>query len=123
VIVLGDQILIAIPSDRLFQPATSTIKPQAYSTLNMVAKYINSFTKMLVKISAYTDASGSQRVDQVLSQQQAQNVAKYLSADGVDARLLYAIGNGGTKLVQKNSQDWYGNDNYRIEITMEKLHV
>ena len=123
IVVLGDQILVAIPSDRIFQPATATIIPQSYVTLDLLAQYINSYQKMLVKVAVYTDATGSERVDLALSQQQAQSIAKYLTADGVDARILYAIGKGGVNLVQKNTLEWSGNDNYRIEITMEKLHV
>lgn len=123
IIELGDQILIVIPSSRLFNDTTSTIRPQAYSTLNLVAQYINSFTKMLVKVSAYTADTGVSSVDTSLSKQQAGHVAKALLAEGVDARILYAEGYGGTHLVSKNVDDWDGNDNYRIEITLEKLYV
>ncbi len=125
VIVLGDHIMIVLRSARIFYPATSTIKPQSYSTLKLVSSYINQYTKILVKVSAYTNYSGSETADLALSQQQANNVAKMLTAWGVDARILYALGCGGTHLVEKNiptgNED--GNDNYRIEITLEKLYV
>ncbi|VVC76689.1 putative lipoprotein YiaD [Aquicella siphonis] len=123
VVVLGDQILIVLPSARIFNPMSSKIKPDAYSTLNLVSKYINSYTKMLVKVAAYTGAFGSNDVNLSLSQEQAESVAKYLSAAGVNARVLYATGYGGTHLVQRNSNTWDGNENYRIEITLEKLYV
>ena len=122
IIVLGDQILIVVPSARLFNPMTATLKPQAYSTLYKVAQYINSYTKMLVKVTAYTDDSGTSSIDLALSKQQAERVAKVLLASGIDARVLYAVGAGGTRLVTKNSMDW-DSDNYRIEITLEKLYV
>lgn len=122
IVVLGDQILIVLPSARLFNPMTSTLKAQAYSTLYLVAQYINQYTKMLVKVSAYTDASGTSSADLALSQQQAERVAKILLASGVDARVLYATGYGGTRLVTKNTMNW-DTDNYRIEITLEKLYV
>lgn len=123
IIVLGDQILIVIPSARLFNPMTSTINPSAYSTLKLVARYINQYTKMLVKISAYTNDLGSDCVNLALSEQQAENVARFLAASGIDARLLYAKGYGGTHLVESNAKIWDGSDNYRIEITLEKLKV
>jgi len=122
-IVLGEQILIAIPSERLFDTMTSNVKPQAYSTLELMARYINQYTKILVKVSAYTAASGSKSADLALSKQQASNVAKLLLASGVNARILYAEGYGGTHLVVKNTFGWQESDNYRIEITLEKLHV
>lgn len=121
VVVLGDQVLIMAPSARLFNYMSSTIRPSQYGTVDLIAQYINQFTKTLVKVSAYTDDSGSKGVDLALSKQQAKNVAKLLSGYGVDARLLYAEGYGGTHLVERSTMQWGGSDNYRIEITLEKL--
>jgi len=121
IIVLGDQVLIVIPSSRLFQAMSSEVKTQAYSTLNLVSEYINGVTKVTVKVAAYTNDTGSKRVDLALSQEQAERVAKALMMNGVNARVLYAVGYGGTHLVEKNSLDWDDSDNYRIEITMEKI--
>lgn len=122
IVVLGDQILIVIPSSRLFEVNTSRIKPAAYSTLDMVTQYINKYTKMLVKVSAYTSNNGTESVDQVLSDEQAQHVAKYLASAGLNSRVLYASGYGGSRIVTRNSDGW-DSDNYRIEITLEKLEV
>jgi outer membrane protein OmpA-like peptidoglycan-associated protein len=123
IIVLGDQVLIVLPSARLFEPMTPKIKSDAYSTLELTAKYINSYTSMLVKVSAHTNALGSKDVNFSLSQAQAESVARVLEASGVSARVLYASGYGGTHLVEKNSWVWDGSDNYRIEIALEKLYV
>lgn len=122
-IVLGDQILIIIPSARIFNAMTAHIKPDAYSTLSMVVEYINRYTKMLVKISTYTNATGSEEVDLALSNEQAQSLEKFLLATGLDTRLIYACGYGGTRLVSRNTLDWDSSDNYRVEITLEKLYV
>src|SRR5262249_19876005 len=45
IIILGDQILIVIPSARIFNAMTSDIKPDSYSTLKLVAAFINRYTK------------------------------------------------------------------------------
>lgn len=123
IVTLGDQILIVIPSDRLFNPLTASVKPQAYSTIELLAQYINQYTKTLVKVSAFTPVTGSPRAEMVLSKMQAENIAKLLFASGVDARILYAEGYGGTHLVVPTSLSWGESDNYRIEITLEKLYV
>jgi outer membrane protein OmpA-like peptidoglycan-associated protein len=123
VVELGDQILIMIPSSRLFEGMSYDVTPQAYSNLGLVAKYINGFTKMTVRVAAFTNDTGSSRVALALSEQQAQSVAKALLANGVDARVLYSVGYGGTRLVDKNTSEWDENDNYRVEITLEKLYV
>lgn len=123
IIELGDQIMIVMPSARIFQALTPTIKPQSYETLQMVSTFINRYTKTLVKISAHTNLSNSPTADYALSAQQATAIERFLVDSGVDARMLYAEGYGGTHLVQKNDNSWFGNDNYRIEITFEKLYV
>lgn len=122
IVVLGDQILIVLPSARIFNDYSSDIKSQAYTTLALVSQFINQYTKMLVKISVYTGVSSSSDVDFALSQEEAKNVAKFLLASGVDARVLYAEGCGGSHPVMNVSSGW-DSDNYRIEITLEKLYV
>ncbi|OGT47758.1 MAG: hypothetical protein A3E83_04965 [Gammaproteobacteria bacterium RIFCSPHIGHO2_12_FULL_41_20] len=122
-IVLGDQIRLVLSSEQLFHSMTATIRPQAYSILYMVARYINQYTTMSVTIAAYTDATGSARVRTVLSKDQASSIVKFLGAAGVNTRVLYGVGYGGRHLIAKNSTDWDTSDNYRIEITLEKLPV
>lgn len=122
VIVLGDQVLIVLRSARIFEPQTATIKSQAYSTLDMVARYINRFHKILVRVAAYTSDTGSRAGDLALSTQQADHIARYFTAKNVDARILYATGEGGTKLVDDARLDWDASDNYRVEITLERLY-
>lgn len=122
VVVLGDQILVVMPSARLFKPMSSTIKPSAYSTVEMLAAYVNQFIKTTVKVAAYTADTGSKSLDDGLSQEQSQRLVHLLTAYGIDARLLYAEGYGSAHLVLPNSAGW-DSDNYRIEITLEKLYA
>lgn len=123
IIILGDQIMIVLPSARIFEYMTATIKGEAFSTLAMVGRYINRFVKTSVKVAVYTNDTGARPLDLALSQQQAESVAKFLLASGVNSRLLYAVGCGGTNLVVNTGLQWDGSDNYRIEITFEKLFV
>lgn len=121
VVVLGDQILIVIPSARVFNPYSTVINPEAYSTLMLIAAYVNRYTKMLVKISVYTANTGACTTDLALSQAEAQKLAKFLQACNLDARILYSQGYGGIHQVT-GSTNW-DSDNYRIEITFQKLYV
>ena len=122
VIVLGDQVLIVIPSSKIFDGPTPNIRPGATQTMYLVSKMISSYPNMSVKVSGYTTAMGADRVNQSLSQQQAEVVAKYLWRNGVNTRLLYAAGYGCTNLVTKYSLDETTINN-RIEIVLEKVPV
>jgi outer membrane protein OmpA-like peptidoglycan-associated protein len=123
VIVLGDQVLIVLLSQMLFNDMTPTLKPYAYSTLDLIAELINGYPNMAVKVAAYTNATYSARVSRALCDAQAKAVVKYLWRRGINTRLLFAAGYGGVDLVEKNSQISDGGYNYRIEISLEKLPV
>lgn len=122
IIILGDQVLIVIPSARLFFDYSAQIKPSSYSTLDMVTCFMNRYVKTLVKIKAYTADTCTPRVSKSLSKHQADNVMRYFEANGLGARMLYAYGADGSDLVVSNCLGW-DSDNYRIEITFEKLYV
>lgn len=121
VINLGNQVKIVLPSSLLFHSMTATLNTSAYAMLDLVAEYLRAMTKISVQIAAYTNATGPARINQELSQEQANSVARYLWKDGVNARLMTAAGYGGTHLVTQNSFDWNAGDNYRVEITAEKV--
>lgn len=122
-IVLGDHIMLVIPSDHLFNSMTPVIKPGAYSTLDSVAAYINTYHTMTVRVAAYTSAAGSPRVNLALSKEQAESIVRYLWEKKVNTRMMTATGMGGTNPVVDDSTGWNHNLNYRIEITMEKMPV
>lgn len=124
IILLGDQILMVLPSHYLFQDQAAVLRPTAYSTLDLVGEFINGFTTMSVTVTAYINPTNYfMRQGKALSKLQAENVVKYLWRSGVNTRLLVAEGAGGTRPVASRSLAWDEGANYRVEITMEKLPV
>lgn len=121
VFVLGDQVMIVMPSILVFNDTTPNIRYSAYSTLDLVSQLIGNYVNMSVHVAAYTNAINAGEIDLALTQQQAESVARYLWKRCQNTRLLYASGYGATHLVTCNSVNCAGNDNYRIEITFEKL--
>ncbi len=120
VIVLGDQVMLVMHSSQLFNAMTPVIRAGEYSTLDLIAEYINGYTTMTVKIAAYTNNVGDNSVNYALSKEQAASVVRYLWQRGVNTRMLTAAGMGGTHVVEPGCPTWEG-WNYRVEITMEKL--
>lgn len=121
VFILGDQIMIILFSNNIFNCMTPVIRESACSTLNLVTQLIGNYTNMSVNIAAYTNQSDCPRIDLQLSKAQADSIARYLWRHGVNTRLLSAEGYGGTGFVTRNSPCCPNNANYRIEITLEKL--
>jgi outer membrane protein OmpA-like peptidoglycan-associated protein len=122
VLILGDQIMLVLPSAQVFNGMTPDIHAQAYSTLDLVAQLINSYTTMSVRVGAYTNDIGNKEVNQVVAEQQANAIVKYLWTR-LHTRVLSGYGYGGENLIERNNLSWAEGANYRIEITLEKLPV
>ncbi len=122
VIILGDQILIVLPSQYVFVEGTPTLQPYAYKTLDLVSQFISGYPNISVKVAAYTGTNGPERISRSLTQEQANAVTNYLWNTNINTRLLYAEGGDGDRPVTATVSDWDG-ANYRVEITLEKLPV
>lgn len=124
VYVLGDQVMLVLSSATFFQRLTPVLRPESYSTLDQIAELISGYPNMMVKISAYATMAGPQQINRALSQQQADVIAKYLWRKGINTRMLYSAGYGDThRVVVNEDDDSIASDNYRVEITLEKLPV
>ena len=117
---LGDQMLVVLPSSGIFNNDSSTINPESYSTLKLTSQYISNYAPMSVKVAGFTNDSGSVTVDKNLSQQQADQVVKFLMESHTNARVIYAKGYGSKQLIERNSGNWNSGNN-RIEISFQKL--
>jgi outer membrane protein OmpA-like peptidoglycan-associated protein len=122
VIELGDQVMIMVPTSEIFNSGSSHIRPTAYPTLDLITQYINSYPNTTVKIAAYTSQMGSCSVNLALSEQQASCIERYLWRKEVNTRILTAAGYGGSNPVTRDDGNW-ASENYRIEITFEKVPV
>lgn len=120
VFVLGDQVMIVLPSYLIFYPFSSNIYYSSYCTLDLVSQLIGNYTNMSIKVAAFTNDSGNCQIDLSLSRQQAERVERYLWKHGVCTRFIYAEGCGGAHLVTNNFKGWES-PNFRVEITFEKL--
>lgn len=121
VLILGDQVKFVIPSANIFSGMTSCIRPEAYCVLSQIAQLICCFPNISVEVAAYTNDVGPAAINQALSQEQAESVVKYLWKIGICTRLIYALGKGPCKLIEMSCGCWDQGNNYRIEITLEKL--
>lgn len=121
IVIIGDQVLIVLPSYHLFQPWSAEFKGQAYSTLRLTAEFLQTMTNMSITVTAYLGECALKTRNLLITKKQADNVARYLWKLGINTRLLYAEGRGSTHLVEQDTGGWEDNANNRIEITLEKL--
>lgn len=121
VIELGNEIELILPTGRFFKPNSPLMNMQYYPVMNLVAKFIKQFPKISVKVAGYTDNQGAWQRNLVLSKSQAQTVMKYLWNEGIDTRLIYAIGYGDKDPIGNNATAKGRVLNNRIQISLRKI--
>lgn len=93
---VGDQdaILVRLPDGVTFASGSAGINPGFYPTLDSVAENLIKYPNSLVDVYGFTDTTGSDALNQRLSEQRAQAVADYLAARGVARSRLATRGFG-----------------------------
>ncbi len=93
---IGDQdaILVRLPDGVTFATGSASINPGFYTTLDAVADSLIKYPNSLVDVYGFTDTTGSDALNQRLSEQRAQAVADYLAARGVARSRLATQGFG-----------------------------
>jgi outer membrane protein OmpA-like peptidoglycan-associated protein len=122
----AQELRIKLAADILFDFDKADLKPQAQQALKQVAQIIRDRAKSTVVIEGYTDAKGSDRYNQRLSERRAQSVRKWLiEREGLRVKMT-ARGYGKNKPVAPNTKP-DGSDNpegrqknRRVEIVIRK---
>jgi outer membrane protein OmpA-like peptidoglycan-associated protein len=79
----------------LFGVAKKTLDDKAKSSLDDLAKQIGSADRFVVEIQGYTDKTGDAEFNEVLSQDRAQSVARYLANEHkIPLRTITVLGTG-----------------------------
>ena len=120
VIQEGQYILISIPSALLFLPHSPVLLWPSYHYLNDVACYIKMFRKVEVHINAYDSFEDERQRSLSLTRLRATNIAKYLTSQGIDSRLLFMRGLSNDKPIMKTDRLENSLANSRIEILFKE---
>jgi OOP family OmpA-OmpF porin len=112
----GDNVLISVQGFK-FPPGSSEIQPQNFGIMNKIVQGIAVFNAAQVKVEGHTDITGSDEANLTLSQQRAQNVARFLTDVGhIPAEKIVAEGFGSQKPVASNATPEGRAENRRIEV-------
>ena len=97
VIRSGNDLLLRMPSGITFDTNQSEVKPQFRSTLDEVARTLDAYDQTYIDVLGHTDTTGSDALNQALSERRAQAVASYLTAHGVQRVRIATRGYGETQ--------------------------
>jgi outer membrane protein OmpA-like peptidoglycan-associated protein len=111
----GDKVYVALPSGILFDTGKDALKPSAKDSLSKAAATLkDSETNIIVQ--GHTDSTGSDAVNQPLSERRADNVRDLLVSKGVAATRLTAVGYGSSRPVVPNDTDANRALNRRVQL-------
>ncbi|MGI4873340.1 MAG: OmpA family protein [Janthinobacterium lividum] len=115
---VGEGIKITFASGILFASNSSTLTPSAAGNIDELATTLQKYADTNITIEGHTDASGSDAINQPLSERRAQAVANELTTKGVDTSRIAAKGYGSTQPVGDNTTVAGKAANRRVEVAI-----
>ena len=117
----GDHIILNMPGNVTFASNQSDIKSDFYPVLDSVGLVLEKYEKTLVEVVGHTDSTGSDAINQPLSEKRAASVGAYLNSRGVIPQRLATAGVGSGYPIASNDTSEGRALNRRVEITLVPL--
>ncbi len=114
----GDNLNLIMPGNITFATSNANIRSDFYEVLGSVALVLKEFDKTNVLIGGHTDSTGSDLINQKLSEDRANSVRVYLISQQVRSSRLRAEGYGSHSPVDSNNSEQGRQANRRVEIQL-----
>ena len=115
---VGEGIKITFDSGILFDTNSAILRPASESDITKMAAVLQKYPDTNVLIEGHTDNSGSDAINQPLSERRAQSVASSTTAKGVSSTRITATGYGSTQPTGDNATPEGKQANRRVEIAI-----
>jgi outer membrane protein OmpA-like peptidoglycan-associated protein len=115
---VGDQIILNMPGNITFPSNQADINADFYPVLNSVGLVLQEYEKTLVEIVGHTDSTGSDSINQPLSERRAASVGSYLLGRKILPQRVETYGVGSRYPVASNNTSSGRALNRRVEITL-----
>lgn len=115
-----DGWVLTLPETVLFDYNEATVKADAATELEEVAKLLTHFDQAKIGVQGHTDSTGTAEHNQDLSQRRAQAVADALAGQGITASRMTVEGFGFDRPIASNSTDEGKAKNRRVEIVLRE---
>lgn len=96
------------------------LRPESYTELNKLVKFLKDNPAIKIEISAHTDDRGSDEYNYKLSENRAKSVMEYILSQNIDAGRITSKGYGETKPVAPNDTEENRQLNRRVEYIILK---
>jgi outer membrane protein OmpA-like peptidoglycan-associated protein len=115
---VGEGIKITFDSGILFDTNSSALRATSQSDISKLAATLQKYPDTNVLVEGHTDNTGTDAINQPLSEQRAQSVANALTAQSVASSRISTKGYGSTQPVGDNSTAEGKQANRRVEVAI-----
>ena len=115
---VGEGIKITFDSGILFDTNKSDLRPASVTEIDKMAAILQKYPDTNVLVEGHTDASGTDAINQPLSERRAQAVANEALAKGVASSRISTQGYGSTQPIADNNTVEGKQANRRVEIAI-----
>lgn len=115
-----NRLKLNVPNDVSFSVNSAAIRPELRGVLDPFANSLHDDPNTRIEIIGHTDSSGSDAVNNPLSQERAQSVRDYLAARGVSSNRIQTAGRGEREPVADNGTEAGRARNRRVEIFLRE---
>jgi outer membrane protein OmpA-like peptidoglycan-associated protein len=114
----GDNLNLIMPGNITFASSRAEIRADFYDVLSSVALVLKEFDKTDIHIGGHTDSTGSDQINQKLSEDRANSVRVYLANQKIKSGRLHAVGYSSRQPIASNNTDEGRQANRRVELQL-----
>lgn len=115
-----NQLKLDVPSDISFAVGSATLEPRLRPILEAFAHGLDQDRSTRVRVVGHTDSTGSDAINDPLSQQRADGVKNFLADRGIRSDRIEALGRGSREPVASNATPEDRARNRRVEIFLRE---
>ncbi|MDH5398917.1 MAG: OmpA family protein, partial [Cyclobacteriaceae bacterium] len=105
----------AVLNNIFFDVGKYTLRSESEVELNKVVRFVQDNPGMKIEIQGHTDDTGDKKANQLLSENRAAEVFKYLINKGINEEVLQYVGKGEEEPLASNDTEENKQKNRRIE--------
>jgi len=114
----GNNLFLVMPGNITFASGNADIRSDFFAVLNSVAKVLAEFNQTSIRVTGHTDSTGSDKINQPLSENRANSVAMYLRSQKVSSARIQSYGYGSRYPLASNDNDAGRQANRRVELEL-----
>ena len=119
---LDDQVVLNMPGNITFATNQANINSEFYPILESVVEVLKEYRKTLIEVVGHTDSTGSDAINQPLSEQRAASVGDYFRSRNIIHERIATFGVGSSRPVSDNATPEGRSLNRRVEIALLPLN-